>query len=263
MKKSNVLKVVLSSALVASLAATAALSVSAAGIGSTADIKDHTVGVTGSFNDWASDVILTDEDGDGVYEGIVEVAEVTDAMITDWSVDDALTGEKYLQFKVRLDSDWTDSWGNYEPLHDRVYNSQSNVPVKEAVAGQPIKFKAIFDTTKVNPDALANPESYADASDPDSLKYDAYLTVSYEIIKEEESSVEESSEESSVVESSVESTASTDTSTVSSETPATQSSTDTTTVPTGDATSAAALAAVVVASLGVAVFMTKKASSKD
>lgn len=264
MKNSKVLKVVLTSALVASVAATASMSVFASEAGKDY-VQGHKVGVTGSFNGWAEDVELTDEDGDGVYEGIVDIAEVTADMITPWSVDDELTSESYLQFKVRLDGSWTDSWGNYEPLHDRVYNSQSNVPVKEAVAGQPLKFKAIFNTVKVNPDALANPDSYAEEGD---FSYDGYLTISYEIIKDEapapESSAPEESSEAPVdtTGTTSETPADTTTSTVS-EAPATVTSTDTTTVPTGDATSAAALAAVVVASLGVAVVMTKKASSKD
>ena len=259
MRKSKVLSVAMSSVLVASVAAAAAMSVSAAEITKSADIPEHSVGATGGFNGWAEDVALTDADGDGVYEGLVEVAEVTDEMITGWSVDDNDTGEKYLQFKIRLDGEWTDSWGNYEPLHDRTWNSQSNVPVKEAVVGQPISFKVFFDIKNPDPAALANPDSYAEEGDDDFN----YLHVWYEVVKSEEPSKEEPSkeepskeEESSTVEESSTTTTGT-TSTVASET-----STDSTAPATGDATSAAALAAVVLASLGTAVVMTKKASAK-
>ena len=268
MRKSKVLSVAMSSVLVASIAAAASVSVSAE-ITKTADIADHKVGVTGGFNNWAEDVELTDADGDGIYEGVVEVAEVTEDMIKPWSVDDKETGESYLQFKVRLDGEWTDSWGNYEPLHDRCYNSQSNVPVKEAVAGKPISFKVYFDTTGPNPDALKNPKSYAEEGDD---AYD-YLYVHYEVVesstgsgdtattgsdstsKEEEPSKEEESSKEDTAASTTDTTGTTST-------VATETSTDTSTVPTGDATSAAALAAVVIASLGVAVVMTKKASAK-
>lgn len=264
MKKSKVLSVVMASALVASVAATAALSVSA--VSKSSDIPDHAVGVVGGFNGWSDDIALTDADGDGVYEGLVEVAEVTEEMITGWNVDDVPTGENYLQFKVRLDASWDDSWGAYEPGYDRTWNSQSNVPVKEAVAGQPISFKVFFDIKNPDPAAVeaakADPDGhYAEEGSDEYM----YLHVWYEIVKTEEPSVEESSEEPSVAESSVDAAA-TETSTetsVASETPATETSTDTTTVPTGDTTSAVALAAVVIASLGTAVVMTKKASSKN
>ena len=143
------------------------------------DITNHSVGVTGSFNSWNSDISLTDSDGDGIYEGIVEIEKVTDDMITNWYIDDKTTGESYLQFKVRLDSDWEDTWGYYEPLNDCTYNSRSNVPVKEAVVGQPIKFKVFFDINNPDPQALANPDSYADANNDDYM----YLHTWYEIIE--------------------------------------------------------------------------------
>ncbi len=255
MRKSKVLSVAMSSVLVASVAAAAAMSVSAAEITKSADIPDHSVGAAGGFNGWAEDVALTDADGDGVYEGLVEVAEVTDEMITGWSVDDNDTGEKYLQFKIRLDGEWTDSWGNYEPLHDRTWNSQSNVPVKEAVVGQPISFKVFFDIKNPDPAALANPDSYAEEGDDDFN----YLHVWYEVVKSEEPSKEE---ESSTVEESSKEEESSTTTTGTTSTVASETSTDSTAPATGDATSAAALAAVVLASLGTAVVMTKKASAK-
>ncbi len=262
MRKSKVLSVALSSVLVATVAAATAMSVSAE-ITASSDIPNHKVGVTGGFNGWSEDVELTDADGDGVYEGVVEIAEVTEEMIKPWSVDDVDTGESYLQFKVRLDGEWTDSWGSYEPLHDRCWNSQSNVPVKEAVAGQPITFTVYFDIKNPAPAALENPDSYAEAGDDDYM----YLNVYYKVnetaapaASEEPSKVEEPSKEAEAPAGNTDATGTAskdETSTVASET-----QTDTSSVPTGDATSAAALAAVVLASLGVAVVMTKKASAK-
>ena len=240
MRNSKIVKVLMSSALVASVAVASAMSTAA--ISNLSQLKDHFVGVTGSFNNWdVTDVELTDADGDGIYEGIVDIPEVTEEMIGDWKVDDVLQPEKYLTFKVRLDKSWDDSWGAYEPENNRTYNSQSNVPVKEAVVGQPLKFNVIFDTTKINQGYIDNKEQ-SDVLPDDPVDMEN-IGVTYKIIE-------------TVVESSVQS------SVQSSVVVASQSSTDTSTVPTGDATSAAALAAIVVASLGVAVVMTKKASAK-
>lgn len=152
-----------------------AMSVSATAIKKAADIAEHSVGVVGSFNGWKNDIPLKDDDGDGLYEGIVTVDEVTEDMIIGWNVDDQPTGESYLQFQVRLDGEWTDSWGYYEPLYDRCWNSQSNVPVKEAVVGKPLKFKVYFDTKNPSPLAVeySEAEYYEDFD---------YLNVYYEII---------------------------------------------------------------------------------
>ena len=251
MRNSKIVKVLMSSALVASVAVASAMSTAA--ISNLSQLKDHFVGVTGSFNNWdVTDVELTDADGDGIYEGIVDIPEVTEDMIGDWKVDDVLQPEKYLTFKVRLDKSWDDSWGAYEPENNRTYNSQSNVPVKEAVVGQPLKFNVIFDTTKID-EGYINNKNQTDVLPDDPVDMEN-IGVTYKII---ETVVESSPEPSQPSQSSVESTAPT-----SSVAPASQTSTDTTTVPTGDATSAAALAAIVVASLGVAVVMTKKASAK-
>ena len=246
MRNSKIVKVLMSSALVASVAVASAMSTAA--ISNLSQLKDHFVGVTGSFNNWdVTDVELTDADGDGIYEGIVDIPEVTEDMIGDWKVDDVLQPEKYLTFKVRLDKSWDDSWGAYEPENNRTYNSQSNVPVKEAVVGQPLKFNVIFDTTKID-EGYINNKNQTDVLPDDPVDMEN-IGVTYKII---ETVVESSPEPSQPSESSVE----------SSVVVASQSSTDTSTVPTGDATSAAALAAIVVASLGVAVVMTKKASAK-
>ena len=254
MRNSKIVKVLMSSALVASVAVASAMSTAA--ISNLSQLKDHFVGVTGSFNNWdVTDVELTDADGDGIYEGIVDIPEVTEDMIGDWKVDDVLQPEKYLTFKVRLDKSWDDSWGAYEPENNRTYNSQSNVPVKEAVVGQPLKFNVIFDTTKID-EGYINNKNQTDVLPDDPVDMEN-IGVTYKII---ETVVESSPEPSQHSESSVES--SVQSSVQSSVVVASQSSTDTSTVPTGDATSAAALAAIVVASLGVAVVMTKKASAK-
>ncbi len=176
MLKRNVIKILLVCAVLFTVGALSAVSVSAE-ISKVSDIPSHTVGVVGSFNDWKDDVPLTDDDGDGLYEGIVTVDEVTEDMIVGWSVDDEPTGESYLQFKVRLDGEWEDSWGYYEPIYDRTWNSMSNVPVKEAVVGKSLKFKVYFDTKNPNPDSLENTYIY---EEPVDKLY--YLNVYYEII---------------------------------------------------------------------------------
>ncbi len=256
MKKSKILAAALSTALVASVAATASISVSAATL---EDLPKHKIGVVGGFNDWKDDIAMTDDDGDGVYEAIVDIKEVKKEWITEWSQDDKPQGKNYLQFKVRLDGAWDASWGMYEPEHVRTQNSQSNVYVKEAKEGEPIKFKVLFDTKHNDPAAVA--AGYED------LDFE-FLYVTYEIVKDEapaeeskeEAPVEESKEEAPVEESKEEAPAEDTTE----ESPAdTTGDADETTPATGDTTSAIALVAVVLASLGTAVVMTKKASAKD
>lgn len=174
-------KAIFASMLLASIASSSMLSVSAADmINSASEIKNHFIGVVGSFNGWTDDIQLMDKDNDGIYEGLVQIPEVTEDMFINWYVDDVFTGEQYLQFKVRLDEDWTDSWGSYEPIYDRTWNSQSCVPVKEAVVGQPLSFIVRFDTRSVDPAALENPESDAQYGDEPVW----YLPVSYEITTE-------------------------------------------------------------------------------
>ena len=182
MKKSvlrKVLAVSLMSSILCSVMAVNSLSVSA---WSSYDVmSNHLVGAVGSFNSWGTeedgDIVLNDFDGDGIYEGNVYIPEVTQDMITRWYVDDVYTNEDYLQFKVRLDEDWDDSWGYYEPLMDRTWCSQSPVPVKEAQVGKPLAFTIYFDTQNPDPAALANPESYAEPGSDDFM----YLHVWYEI----------------------------------------------------------------------------------
>ena len=74
-------------------------------------------GITGTFpqcKEWTTDIPLTDEDGDGIFTVVIS----------------GLPAMSY-QFKVRVNGEWTDSWGE---LDDGVtYNSQNNcnVEVKE------------------------------------------------------------------------------------------------------------------------------------
>ena len=160
MRKSKILATAVSAALVASLAATAAISVNAAGIGKVSDIKDHSVGITGSFNNWeATDVPMSDDDGDGIFEGVVGIENVTKDMISEATMDDGAgnqipRGKKGITFKVRLDKAWTDSWGDYEEAYVRTWNSQTNCVV-EAKEGTHVKITVKLDTTKNCDEAVA------------------------------------------------------------------------------------------------------------
>ena len=164
MKKSKILAVALAAALAASMAVTA----NAESIGSIDAIKDHTVGAVGSFNAWGAegDVALTDADGDGVYEGAIEIAEVTEDMILPQTTDEGdgavETGKSGVCFKVRLDGAWDDSWGEYEWAYVRTWNSQTNLcaPVKAGDKNVVINVK--FDTTKNSAAAIANGDITAD-----------------------------------------------------------------------------------------------------
>ena len=80
MLKRNVIKILLVCAVLFTVRTLSAVSVSAE-ISKASDIASHKVGVVGSFNGWKDDVPLTDDDGDGLYEGIVTVDEVTEDMI--------------------------------------------------------------------------------------------------------------------------------------------------------------------------------------
>lgn len=254
MNKAKILSVALVAGLVASVSAVGA---SAATINSPAEIKDHKVGLIGGFNSWGGDLEMTDADGDGVYEGTISIESVTDDMLAK-DADGAnvlVDGKTQLQFKVRLDGSWDNSWGEYEAEFDRTENSQTNCSV-DATVGEPLTINVKFDTNNVNADALADPNSDAkDMADSDDKLY--WLAVTYEVVASS-APVEESKEESSKEEStSAPAEESKEDSTVAPE------SSDTTTVPTGDTTSAVAVAAVALAALGTAVVMTKKASNKD
>ena len=248
MRKSKIIASVVSVALVASVAAAASISASA--ISKVEDIEGHKVGVTGSCCNWGldgdADVEMTNNGG--VWETTIDIPEVTEAMVVDATKDDGTgTGDqvsrgfKGITFKVRLDGTWDDSWGDYEPSYDRTYNSQTNCAVKAEV-GTHVKINVKLDTTKNSPEALSNPDGETKEGDPvDHLIIPVTYTV--EEVKDEKPA-EESKKEESKEESKAESA-------------------DTSSPATGDTTSAIALVAVVLASLGTAVVMTKKASAKD
>ncbi len=137
MQTKKIIGIALAAALVSSMAAVAATSVSAA------DAKFTTLGVIGGFNEWGGDVAMTDADGDGVYE-----AEVT--VVGDYD------------FKVRADGAWDLSWGVYEADYDRTQNSQTNAHATVA-EGQKLVVK--LDTTKVDDAAKANADSFVNNAD--------------------------------------------------------------------------------------------------
>ena len=253
MKKSKILGIALAAAMVSSVAV---VSVSAL---EKEEMKDHTVGIVGSFNGWANDgeVPMTDDDGDGIYEGTIVIDSVTKDMIGAQQTDKGPTGgvvetgKVGVQFKVRLDGTWGTSWGDYEEAYDRTENSQTNCCV-EATEGEALTIKVKFDTVN----ALVHDED---------MPEEDYKTwpVTYEKVAAEQPTTdpsEEPSEEPSKDEEPKEDQSATDTSTTG---PASEADKDTTPVATGDTTSAVALVAVVIASLGAAVVMTKKASSKE
>ncbi len=272
MKKSKILGIALVAAMAASVAVVNASALSAD------ELKTHSVGICGSFNGWGStpDVVMTDDDGDGIWEGTVEIDNVTEDMIQESTEDKGSAGVvsrgfSGVKFKVRLDNEWGTSWGDYEEAYDRTENSQTDCCAKEAVAGQPLTIKVKLDTTTLASDTLTvdDDDAYAlwkvtytaeagAAETPAEESSEAPAEESSEAPAEEssETPAEESSEtpaeESSVAPAEESSTA-----------PAAEESTETSVVPTGDTTSAVALVAVVVASLGAAVVMTKKASSKE
>lgn len=255
MRKSKILATVVSAALIASVAASAAISANALTID---DIASHKVGIAGSFNNWGKDgdpdVEMTNNNG--VWEGTVDIPEVTDGMVVDATTDDGngeqiSRGFKGITFKVRLDGIWTDSWGDYEPGYCRTYNSQTNCAVKAEV-GSHVKIHVKLDTTKNSEEAINNPEDDTKAdSDPDVI----VLPVSYTV----EEVKDEAPAESKPAEASKPAATKPATTTPAATTTTTE---DTASPATGDTTSAVALVAVVLASLGTAVVMTKKASKE-
>ena len=260
MKKSKILGIALAAAMITSAASMTAF----AKMAESADIKGCTVGITGSFNGWAkgADVPMADVDGDGVYEGTIVIDSVEEGMIseamTDNGSESVSRGFSGVQFKVRTNGTWDDSWGDFELAYNRTYNSQTNCCV-EATAGSPLTIKVKLDTNAIADQSNIDEDDRYEAGADDAFNV---WVVSYEVVASEapaeesaEESAEEPAEESAEepAEESKESTA-----------PAAEDSTeDTKTVGTGDTTSAVALVAVVIASLGVAVAMTKKASSKE
>lgn len=284
MRNSKILKVAICTALVASIGATAAITASAA-----VDLPSKNVGVCGVFTgnwggDGTKDIVMNDDDGDGVWTADVDLESVKAEWITDWNKDDNPTGEKHIQFKVRLDNNWDNNWATYEPVHDRVFDSQCNLAILEDVAeGDHIKFTVFLDTNQNNPDAVAANKADPDSGVGDEVDYE-FLYAGYKNFEKvtgdaaapaeeapaEEAPAEEApAEEAPAAEAPAEEAPAAEA--PAAEAPAaeapsantTGTETTTTTPATGDTTSAIALVAVVLASLGTAVVMTKKASAKD
>lgn len=168
-KTKSVQKIMAGTLAVTMLAATGVTVIPETTVGITAnaisrveDIKNHKVGVTGSFNNWGQDIKdipMTDADGDGIYEGVIDIAKVTSDMIEEQTSDDVLgnpvqTGKKGITFKVRLDNDWMDQWSEYSPVYGRTSHSNTSCVV-EAKEGSHIHITVKLDTTKNHPDAIA------------------------------------------------------------------------------------------------------------
>ena len=274
MKKSKILGIALAAAMITSAASMTAF----AKMAESADIKSCTVGITGSFCGWGdngeADTPMTDDDGDGVYEGTIVIDSVAENMIseamTDNGSESVSRGFSGVQFKIRTNGNWDDSWGDFEEAYNRTYNSQTNCCV-EATAGSPLTIKVKLDTNAIADQSNIDEDDRYEAGADDAFNV---WVVSYEVVASEapaEESAEEPAEESaeepaeeSAEEPAEESAEEPAEESKESTAPAAEDSTeDTKTVGTGDTTSAVALVAVVIASLGVAVAMTKKASSKE
>ncbi len=79
------------------------------------NLADHTLGVTGGFNDWGgdySDYVMTDADGDGIYTVSISNLEAG-----------------YYEYKVRADEEWDYSWGEYEDYREGTFGSQTNCSI--------------------------------------------------------------------------------------------------------------------------------------
>ena len=298
MRKSKILGIALAAAMVSSFAA-----VSVSAVTEASELKDHVVGITGSFCNWGTDpdtavaipdVVMTDDDNDGVWEADIVIEQVTEGMIQEQETDlgpvggVVKTGKEGVCFKVRLDNAWSDTgnWGVFEPAYIRTENSQTNF-CAECSVGDSVTIHVKFDTTTVDPQDGADADDKIEMGSGDEhIVWPVTFTVENNASAPVEESSEEPAEESSETpaEESSETPAEESSETPaeeSSETPAEESSEtpaastteestapatdkdgDTSTVATGDTTSAVALVAVVIASLGAAVVMTKKASKE-
>ncbi len=275
MNKSKILSVALAAALVASVGAISASA--ATEVGNDGIKGAGKVGICGAYNGWGAnspDVAMT-EVTPGVYEGTFTIDAVDESMFEDHKLDDELDGKKGIGFKVRLDDSWDNSWGDYEKENARTFNSQSDCLIedKDITIGGPLTVKVTLDTTKTHPQAIAD-----NAEDPDYGTADPcnflFWPVTYEKVestpatdtKTEDTKTEDTkTEDTKTEDTKTEDTKAKDTKTEDTTTdPADTTKDDTKETPaTGDATSAAALVAVVLASLGAAVVMTKKASVKE
>ena len=291
MRKSKILGIALAAALVSSFAA-----VSVSAVTEASELKDHVVGITGSFCSWGTDpataaaipdVVMTDDDGDGVYEADIVIENVTENMIQEQETDlgpdnggKVKTGKKGICFKVRLDQAWgaDSNWGLYEPAFARTLDSQTQCCV-ECEVGDSLTIHVKFDPTTVDAQEGHKDGDYIELGSGDEV-YVWPVTYTYEkggAAQTSEEASEEASEEVSeeaseeaseeVSEEVSQESVDTATSTVTKDGdattgPATDKDGNASTVATGDTTSAIALVAVVIASLGAAVVMTKKASKE-
>jgi|GEM_PF-5116103 len=127
-------------------------------------LREHKVGITGTFCGWGfgddseyiPDVEMTDDDGDGVWEGVVNIDNVTEDMIeelitTDEDYNTVATGVYGIQCKIRLDDEWNYLWASYESMYDRTENSQTNLCIP-ATAGESLSFRVFLDTNQVMSD---------------------------------------------------------------------------------------------------------------
>ncbi len=90
--------------------------------------RNHTIGIVGAMTDWGEtpDVPLEDIGNNRVYVGAINGLEKGD-----------------YEFKIRADSSWDDSWGEYEPDYDRTFNSQTSFSTSPDVDSDLV---VVFDT---------------------------------------------------------------------------------------------------------------------
>ena len=184
-KKRNIAKkaaaLVLAAGMTASLTS---LGVSAAEtIKTTSDIASYNVIAAGDFNNWGG--FIRDYDvlrpyGNGVYGSTIYIDEVTEEMINhEWVCDGEDTGKCGIQFKIILDNNWAYQWGYYEASSDSTFGGTTNILVEGAKVGEPFAFHVEFDTNKVSPLALANPNSAAGSVEEGSYMF---CDISYEVL---------------------------------------------------------------------------------
>jgi len=163
MQTKKIIGIALAAALVGSMAAVAAASVSAAGVVEPGfSLEGHSVGIIGGFNGWSSDIAeMTDDDGDGVYVGVVNNVAAGDT-----------------EFKIRLDGDdaWTYSWGEYEADYDRTFDSQTNCKISTT---ETTDLVVLLDTNGADPNVWA--VNYFtvenEGGDPDATAYSSYAAI--------------------------------------------------------------------------------------
>lgn len=188
--RQKALALVLSGATAMSVTAASAVSVSATVTQN--GIKNESVGIVGSFNHWGTpaadgsiqkDISMTNHNG--VWEGIIDIPKVTEDMIEEALTEDE-TGTRVsrnfsgINFMVRLNNEWSDSWAEYEPIYNRTSNSHTNCAVP-ASAGQSLKIKVKLDTTTVVDQSALDPKERIEIGDGNEW---IVWPVSYEILEQ-------------------------------------------------------------------------------